>query len=71
MANMIIRPAAGTGNKVIVQDQAGAAVLTTADSGATLTAPTITDLSNLSGALPSGVSSGGLIGFRVFTSSGT
>ena len=31
---MIIRPAAGTGNKVIVQDQAGAAVLTTADSGA-------------------------------------
>ena len=36
MANMIIRPAAGTGNKVIVQDQAGAAVLTTADSGATI-----------------------------------
>ena len=36
MANMIIRPATGTGNKVIVQDQAGAAVLTTADSGATL-----------------------------------
>ena len=34
MANMIIRPAAGTGNKVIVQDQAGGAVLTTADSGA-------------------------------------
>ena len=33
---MIIRPAAGTGNKVIVQDQAGAAVMTTADSGATL-----------------------------------
>ena len=36
MANMIIRPAAGTGNKVIVQDQAGAAVLTTADSGAAI-----------------------------------
>ena len=33
---MIIRPATGTGNKVIVQDQAGAAVLTTDDSGATL-----------------------------------
>ena len=33
---MIIRPATGTGNKVIVQDQAGAAVLTTADSGATI-----------------------------------
>ena len=33
---MIIRPATGAGNKVIVQDQAGVAVLTTADSGATL-----------------------------------
>ena len=33
---MIIRPATGTGNKVIVQDQAGAAVLTTADSGAAI-----------------------------------
>ena len=51
MANMIIRPAAGTGNKVIVQDQAGAAVLTTADSGATVanatfTAPTVADMTN-------------------------
>ena len=36
MANMIIRPATGTGNKVILQDQAGAAVMTTADSGATI-----------------------------------
>ena len=36
MANMIIRPAAGTGNKVIVQDQAGAAVMTTADAGAAI-----------------------------------
>ena len=33
---MIIRPAAGTGNKVIVQDQAGAAVMTTADAGAAI-----------------------------------
>ena len=41
MANMIIRPATGTGNKVIVQDQAGAAVLTTADSGATITSATL------------------------------
>ena len=36
MANMIIRPATGTGNKVIVQDQAGAAVMTTADAGAAI-----------------------------------
>ena len=38
---MIIRPATGTGNKVIVQDQAGAAVLTTADSGATIASTTL------------------------------
>ena len=47
MANLVIRPASGAGNKVVVQDQAGAAVLTTADSGATITnatlaSPTIT-----------------------------
>ena len=41
MANMIIRPAAGTGNKVIVQDQAGGEVLTTADSGGIIGAPTL------------------------------
>ena len=57
MANMIIRPAAGTGNKVIVQDQAGAAVLTTADSGATVA-------SNVYG-------TGGLKSQQVFTASGT
>ena len=33
---MIIRPAAGTGNIVIVQDQAGAAVMPTADAGAAI-----------------------------------
>ena len=42
MANMIIRPASGSGNKVIVQEQAGAAVLTTADSGATVANATLT-----------------------------
>ena len=57
MPDLIIKPAAQSGNKVIIQDQAGGAVLTTADSGATivnatLTAPTIGDLSNLSGTLP-------------------
>ena len=33
MADLIIKPAAQSGNKVIIQDQAGGAVLTTADSG--------------------------------------
>jgi hypothetical protein len=51
MANLVIRPATGAGNKVVVQDQAGAAVLTTADSGATianatLTAPTVASMAN-------------------------
>ena len=36
MPDLTIKPNSGSGNKVIIQDQAGAAVLTTADSGATL-----------------------------------
>ena len=36
MGNLIIKGKGGAGNKLILQDQAGAAVLTTADSGATL-----------------------------------
>jgi hypothetical protein len=36
MADLIIKPATGDGNKLILQDKAGGAVLTTADSGATL-----------------------------------
>ena len=36
MANLIINPQNTSGDKVIIQDQAGGEVLTTADSGATL-----------------------------------
>ena len=36
MPDLIIKPTNTSGNKVIIQDQAGGAVLTTADSGATL-----------------------------------
>ena len=36
MADLIIKPQPTSGNKLIFQDQAGGAVLTTADSGATL-----------------------------------
>ena len=36
MPDLIIKPEATSGNKLILQDQAGGAVLTTADSGATL-----------------------------------
>ena len=35
MGNLIIKGKGGAGNKLIIQDQAGGAVLTTADSGAT------------------------------------
>ena len=49
---MIIRPATGTGNKVIVQDQAGAAVLTTADAGATI-ASGVTNSGTHAGAISS------------------
>ena len=37
MANLIIKPQNVSGDKVIIQDQAGGAVLTTADSGAAFT----------------------------------
>ena len=36
MADLIIKPATGDGNKLILQDKDGGAVLTTADSGATI-----------------------------------
>jgi len=36
MANLVLKPSTGAGNSVIVKDQGGGAVLTTADSGATL-----------------------------------
>tara|TARA_B100001996_G_scaffold378755_1_gene363418 strand:- start:58 stop:639 length:582 start_codon:yes stop_codon:yes gene_type:complete len=38
MADLIIQPNAGAGNQLIIKDQAGNAVLTTDDSGATINA---------------------------------
>ena len=51
MGNLIIKGKGGAGNKLIIQDQAGGAVLTTGDSGATvanstLTTPTIANMAN-------------------------
>ncbi len=51
MGNLIIKGKGGAGNKLILQDQAGGAVITTADSGATianatLTAPTVASMAN-------------------------
>jgi hypothetical protein len=42
MGNLIIKGKGGAGNKLILQDQAGGAVLTTADSGATIANATLT-----------------------------
>ena len=42
MPDLIIKPAATSGNKLILKDQAGGAVLTTADSGATIAGATLT-----------------------------
>ena len=36
MADLIIKPLAGAGNTVRIQDQAGGSILTSADSGATI-----------------------------------
>ena len=41
MADLIIKPNSATGDKLIIQDRAGGAVLTTADSGATITSTTL------------------------------
>ena len=42
MADLIIKPNSATGDKLILQDRDGGAVLTTADSGATITNATLT-----------------------------
>ena len=47
MADLIIKPATGDGNKLILQDKAGGAVLTTADSGATLSNNTQDNITRL------------------------
>ena len=41
MPNLTIKPVAAAGNKLILQDQAGGAVLTTADSGVTIANSTL------------------------------
>ena len=56
MPDLIIKPTATSGNKLILQDQAGGAVLTTADSGATglLIAPSGTKMIFNQTAAPTG-----------------
>ena len=63
MADLTIKPQAGSGNKLIIQDQAGGAVLTTADSGATIANATLTSPTLVTPAL--GTVASGVIGSAV------
>jgi hypothetical protein len=57
MANLLIKPTTGQGNKLIIQDQDGGDILTSADSGATIenaTFPTIKLTPTATGSAPSG-----------------
>ncbi|MBO58383.1 MAG: hypothetical protein CMA77_05245 [Euryarchaeota archaeon] len=58
MPDLIIKPENTSGNKVKIQDQGAVTRLQTDDAGITITAPTIADLSNVSGTLPVGVTGG-------------
>ena len=58
MANLLIKPTTGPGNKVILQDQAGGDILTSADSGATIenaTFPTVKLTPTATASAPTGV----------------
>jgi hypothetical protein len=59
MGNLIIKGKGGAGNKLILQDQAGGAVITTGDSGATM-ASNVTGIpaAGVTGVLPVGVTGG-------------
>ena len=59
MADLIIKPNSATGDKLILQDRAGGAVITTADSGATM-ASNVTGIpaAGVTGVLPVGVTGG-------------
>jgi len=61
MGNLIIKGKGGAGNKLILQDQAGGAVLTTADSGATLGNSTQDNITRL-GTVTTGVLGAGVTG---------
>ncbi|MBO54062.1 MAG: hypothetical protein CL886_00205 [Dehalococcoidia bacterium] len=62
MPDLIIKPTATSGNKVIIQDQAGGAVLTTADSGATLGNSTQDNITRL-GTVTAGAIGSAVTGF--------
>ena len=62
MPDLIIKPTTTSGNKLILQDQAGGAVLTTADSGATLGNSTQDNITRL-GTVTAGAIGSAVTGF--------
>ena len=62
MPDLIIKPTATSGNKLNLQDQAGGAVLTTADTGATLGNSTQDNITRL-GTVTAGAIGSGVTGF--------
>ncbi len=63
MPDLTIKPNSGSGNKVIIQDQAGGAVMTTADSGATIANATLNSPTLVTPAL--GTPASGIIGSAI------
>ncbi len=53
MANLLIKPTTGSGNKLIIQDQDGGDILTSADSGATIENATFPTVKLTPGTAPS------------------
>ena len=71
MGNLIIKGKGGAGNKLIIQDQAGAAVLTTGDSGATLSTQTISLSAQYIAATGGAITTLGDFKVHTFLASGT
>ena len=69
MADLIIKPNSATGDKLIIQDRAGGAVLTTADSGATIANATLNSPTMVTPAL--GTPASGVVTNLTGTFSGT
>jgi len=70
MADLLIKPLTGAGNTVTIQDQAGGAILTSENSGATIGGGVSIPAAGITGTLPN-TSSISQWGITAFTASGT
>ena len=58
MPDLIIKPTAGSGNKLILQDQGGGALITSDDSGFIIGSEVTVPAAGITGVLPVGVTGG-------------